>query len=172
MIISIYRSIYSCIESYRIIFWGIGKYRIAGYENRYRIESWWTIRFTPIIYTHIHVYIYTYMYSVIQPIALCGSEVWGPLSDQSYSRWDRHPTEALDTEFCKMILKLQRKTPNNACRAELGQFPLIISMHKRSLKFWMHLKSSPTESLHFKALQTPRTEPRKESTQSAGSETY
>ncbi len=98
---------------------------------------------------------------MIQPIALYGSEVWGPLSDQSYTRWDRHPTEALHTEFCKIILKLQRKTPNNACRAELGRFPLIINMHKRSLKFWMHLKSSPTESLHFKALQTQELNPEK-----------
>ncbi len=81
--------------------------------------------------------------SVIQPIALCGSEVWGPLSDQSYTRWDKHPTEALHTEFCEMILKLQRKTPNNACRAELGRFPLIINMHKRSLKFWCILNQVP-----------------------------
>ncbi len=60
-----------------------------------------------------------------------------------------------------MILKLQRRTPNNACRAELGRFPLIINMHKRSLKFWMHLKSSLTESLHFKALQTQELNPEK-----------
>ncbi len=33
--------------------------------------------------------------------------------------------------------------------------------HKRSLKFWMHLKSSPTESLHFKALQTQELNPEK-----------
>jgi len=32
--------------------------------------------------------------SVIQPIALYGSEVWGPISDQSYTRWDRHPIES------------------------------------------------------------------------------
>ncbi len=32
--------------SYRKHFWGIVKYRIAGYENRYWIESWQTIRFT------------------------------------------------------------------------------------------------------------------------------
>ncbi len=37
MIISIYRSIYSCIELYLRIFWGIGKYR--WYENRYRIVT-------------------------------------------------------------------------------------------------------------------------------------
>ncbi|XDV45306.1 hypothetical protein PO909_013424 [Leuciscus waleckii] len=34
-------------------------------------------------------------------------------------------------------------------------------MQKRSLKFWMHLKSSPTESLHFKALQTQELNPEK-----------
>ncbi len=33
----------------RIIFWGICKYRIAEHENRYRIESWRTIRFTPLV---------------------------------------------------------------------------------------------------------------------------
>ncbi len=69
--------------------------------------------------------------SVIQPIALYGSEVWGPLGDQNYTRWDRHPTEALHTEFCKMILKLQRRTPNNACMAELARFPLIINIQKK-----------------------------------------
>ncbi len=46
-IILIYRSIYSWIESYN--FWGICKYRIAVYENRYRIESWRTIRFTSLV---------------------------------------------------------------------------------------------------------------------------
>ncbi len=46
--ISIYhRSIYSWIESYN--FWGICKYRIAGHENRYRIESSRTIRLTPLV---------------------------------------------------------------------------------------------------------------------------
>ncbi len=46
--ISIYhRSIYSWIESYN--FWGICKYRITVYENRYRVESWQTIRFTSLV---------------------------------------------------------------------------------------------------------------------------
>ena len=64
--------------------------------------------------------------SVIQPIALYGSEVWGPLSHQSYICLDKHPTESLHAVFCTYILHVQRKTPTNACRAELGRFPLII----------------------------------------------
>ncbi len=53
--------------------------------------------------------------SVIQPIALYGSEVWGPLNHQSCTRWDKHPTESLHAEFCRYILHVQRKTPTNKC---------------------------------------------------------
>ncbi len=42
--------------------------------------------------------------SVIQPMAQYGSEVWGPLSHRSYTRWDKHPTESLHAEFCRYIL--------------------------------------------------------------------
>ena len=91
--------------------------------------------------------------SVIQPIALYGSEVWGPLSQQNYSKWDKHPIETLHVEFCRNILKIQRKTPNNACRAELGHYPLMINIQKRALKFWMHLNSSPQDTLQFKAMK-------------------
>ncbi len=63
----------------------------------------------------------------------------GSTNDQSYTRWDK-ATEALHTEFCKMILKLQRRT-NNACRAELSRFPLIINIQKY-----------PSKHLHIIAL--------------------
>ena len=36
--------------------------------------------------------------SIIQPIALYGSEVWGPLSAHDYTTWDEHPIE-LNSEF-------------------------------------------------------------------------
>ena len=62
---------------------------------------------------------------VIEPIALYGSEVWGPLAKQDFTQWDKHPVDTLHAEFCKIPLYVQRKTTNNACRAELGQYPLI-----------------------------------------------
>ena len=61
--------------------------------------------------------------SVIEPIALYGSEVWGPLSNNEFTKWDKHPIEILHAET---VLQVQRKTPNNACRSELGQYPLLI----------------------------------------------
>jgi hypothetical protein len=33
---------------------------------------------------------------VIEPIALYGSEVWGP---QDFTQWDKHPIETLHAEF-------------------------------------------------------------------------
>lgn len=97
--------------------------------------------------------------SVILPIALYGSEVWGPLNKLDFKMWDKHPIEALHAEFCRKILQVQRNTPTNACRAELGRFPVIMKIQKRSLKFWLHLNSSPNSSLQFKALQTQELSP-------------
>ncbi len=42
---------------------------------------------------------------------------------------------------------------NNACRAELGKYPLIIKIQKRAIQFWKHLKLSDPQSYHYKALQ-------------------
>ncbi len=44
--------------------------------------------------------------SVIGPIALFGSEVWGPLTNpsQDLTKWEKHPTETLHAELCTNIL--------------------------------------------------------------------
>ena len=90
---------------------------------------------------------------VIEPIALYGSEVWGPLTKQDFPQWDKHPIETLHAELCKTILHVQRKTTNNACRAELGKYPLIIKIQKRAINFWTHLKLSDPLSYHYQAMQ-------------------
>ncbi len=92
--------------------------------------------------------------SVILPIALYGSEIWGPTSNYSHKDWHKHPLEALHVEFCRSILHVHRNTPNNACRAELGRLPLNLVIKQRVLKFWIHLNSSSEDSLHFKAVKT------------------
>ncbi len=48
---------------------------------------------------------------------------------------------------------MHRHTTNNACRAELGKYPLITKIQKRAIKFWKHLKLSNPQSYHYKALQ-------------------
>ncbi len=91
--------------------------------------------------------------SVIEPIALYGSEVWGPLLNHEFEKWDKNPIEALHAGFCKSILRVQRNTPNNASRAELGQYPLLMRIEKQAIKFWKHLRMSDPNSYHFKALK-------------------
>lgn len=36
--------------------------------------------------------------SVIEPIALYGSEVWGPLLNHEFDKWDKTPTETLQKQ--------------------------------------------------------------------------
>ncbi len=86
--------------------------------------------------------------AVIEPIALYGSEVWGPSIKFDFLNWEKHLIETLHLDFCKRILRVQRKTPNNGCRAELGQYPLLLNIQTRAIKFWKHLKTSdPTHTI-------------------------
>ncbi len=87
------------------------------------------------------------MYSYIVHCSLTGST-----SALLWELLDKHPIETLQTELCKVLLRVQRKTPNNACRAELGLYPLIITIQKRAIKFHAHLKNSDKQTLHHKAL--------------------
>ena len=92
--------------------------------------------------------------SVIEPILLYGSEVWGPLTYQNSAQIEKHPIEIMHLEFCKSILRVHRRATNNACRAELGQFPSYIKIYKRVMKYWIHLKNSDPDSYQYKALQS------------------
>jgi hypothetical protein len=47
--------------------------------------------------------------SVIEPIALYGSEVWGPISNNELTKWDKDPIEILHAEFCETVLQVPRK---------------------------------------------------------------
>ena len=58
----------------------------------------------------------------------------------------------LHAEFSKNILCLQCKTLNNACRAELGRYPLIIKIQKRAVIVYNHLKGSDSHTFHNKAI--------------------
>ena len=79
----------------------------------------------------------------------CGAHLQNKISPNGTNT----PIETLHAEFCKILLHVQRKTTNNACRAELGQDPLIIKTQKRAIQFWKHLKFSDLLSYHYQALQ-------------------
>ncbi len=87
--------------------------------------------------------------SIIEPYLLYGSEVWGPLIKQEH--WDSNPVEKVHLEFCKNILRVHRNCPNHGCRAEPGQFPLLIKIKKRTIKFQNHLIESDLDSYQHRA---------------------
>ena len=64
--------------------------------------------------------------SVISPILLYNSEIWGAYADNDFTKWDKTQTEKTDLKFCKLYLGVNRKASNNGSRGELGKFPLII----------------------------------------------
>ena len=91
--------------------------------------------------------------SVIKPILLYGSEIWGTKYKNKLEAWDKSQPETFHLEFCKNILGVNRSCPNIGCRAELGRFPLLFNIQKRSAKFWHHLKYSEPDRYHHTAAQ-------------------
>lgn len=49
-------------------------------------------------------------YLMVSSCPLCNMLVWGRLSHQSFTHWDKHPTEALQAESCRCVLYVYRKT--------------------------------------------------------------
>ena len=50
-------------------------------------------------------------------------------------------------QFCKRYLEVNDKASNIACRAELGRFPLNITINQKILKYILYIQSKDEESL-------------------------
>jgi hypothetical protein len=68
--------------------------------------------------------------SVIEPFALYGCEVWGPLTIQEFTKWDKHQIETRHADFCKTISSVYN-AKHQIMHAELGRYPLIFEIQKR-----------------------------------------
>ena len=82
--------------------------------------------------------------SLIVPIILYGSEVWGiynfKIVDKIYLR------------FCHYLLRVSQQPPNYAVYGELGRFQLYILAKERSANFFLKMKQNPqsiTYIVHF-----------------------
>ena len=95
--------------------------------------------------------------SMIAPILLYGSEVWGPYLNFSQSDWDTNEIEKIHTQFLKRLLGVNRSTTNALVRGDLGRFPLNISVSCRTNNFIKHiLHYSEPDSLVTQALEYER----------------
>ena len=68
---------------------------------------------------------------IVVPIMLYGCEVWG------FGNIDI--LERLQLKFCKILLKLGKRTPSCMIYNELGRYPIAISIKSRMLSYWAKL---------------------------------
>jgi hypothetical protein len=63
--------------------------------------------------------------SVIKPIAFYACEVWGPLANQEFTKWDKHKIEILHSEYMYVHVQysVQRQTPNKCMQSRIRLIP-------------------------------------------------
>ena len=95
---------------------------------------------------------------LVLPIMTYAIEVWAPfyLNDLNHSNivsvCDKIPCESLNLKFCKYLLGVGRRSSNNAVRAEIGRYPILILALKRVLKFWARIPNLPETSFLKRSL--------------------
>ena len=73
--------------------------------------------------------------SLVLPILLYGSEVWGPYADLDFTKWDGSKTEQVHVQFIKRILGCNFSTSNIMSRGEVGQRPLLVDVLRRHISY-------------------------------------
>ena len=76
--------------------------------------------------------------SLISPILLYGSEIWGIYN---YKEVDR-----LHLKFCKHLLGVKPQTSSAAVLGELGRYPLYVK--ERALRYWFKIMKNTDNPIH------------------------
>ena len=90
--------------------------------------------------------------SIISPILLYNSEVWGAYEKNDFNKWDNTEIEKPHLKFCKLYLGVNKNASNIACRGELGRFPLLITIQKNIINYLKHILQLPDDSIVRQAL--------------------
>ena len=91
--------------------------------------------------------------TMISPILTYNCEVWGAYLKSDLSHWDKSPIEKAHLRFCKSYLGVNKKATNDACRAELGRFPLKLNIDQKILNYILHLKAQPEDTIVHQAFR-------------------
>ena len=100
--------------------------------------------------------------SMIKPILLYGSEVWGAymhkfannlLSLKCMLLNVNTLAERLHSRFCKFVLQVNKYASNIAVRCESGRYPLLISIICRVLKYYLNISKRKNNCLAKIAMQ-------------------
>ena len=91
--------------------------------------------------------------SLVRPILLHNSEIWGAYEKLNFDNWETDSVERLHTQFYKHYFGLNKRAPNVASRNEAGLLSLKSTIYENILKFWIHLENQPENSIAFQCLQ-------------------
>ena len=80
--------------------------------------------------------------TMISPILLYNSEIWGGYVKSDFKAWDGSQIERTHLQFCKRYLEVSNKASNVAGRAELGRLPLLIAINQRILNYLLSPKQA------------------------------
>ena len=72
--------------------------------------------------------------TVISPILTYGSEVWGFDHD---GKLENDLIEFVKTKFIRWLLGVNIFCSSNACRSEVGRFPMRTKTKCRAIKYWL-----------------------------------
>ena len=103
--------------------------------------------------------------TLIKPIALygCDIHVWGAFGLRTRDLnsllnvildADHESFEALNTSVCKQALHINKKASNIGAKAELGMFPMAVTIITSVVKYFHRLKHAKANSLLHCALQS------------------
>ena len=84
---------------------------------------------------------FTLFDSLVVPILLYGSEVWGIYNFKEI--------DTLHFKFCKKVLGVKLQTSNMAVLGELGRFPLSVLCKERALKYRLKIKKTSDSLVHL-----------------------
>ncbi len=90
--------------------------------------------------------------TIISPILLYNSEVWGAYEKNDFNKWDNTDIEKTHLRFCKLYLGVNKTASNIACRGELGRFPLLITIQRNIFNYLKHILQLPDDSIVRQAL--------------------
>ena len=83
--------------------------------------------------------------ALVKPILLYGCEIWG--ADNKIYTNDNDPLEQVHIKFCKMLLGTSKTSVNNACRGELGRYPIGLDSTYKSIKYWTEIITKESNML-------------------------
>ena len=95
---------------------------------------------------------------MIKPIALYGCDIWASfgLRIRDFNSLlnvildaDHKSFEALNTSVCKQALHINKKASNLGAKAELGRFPMAVTIITSVVKYFHRLKHAKANSLYY-----------------------